>query len=66
MPGESRRVSFEATSVDKALVPGLRVVQRVTKFRGDGDLPEWAFGPFVRPNGVNPVVSPKWNPVSGK
>ena len=33
MPGETRRVSFDATSVDKALVPGLRVVQRVTKFR---------------------------------
>ena len=58
MPGESRRVSFEATCVDKALVPGLHVVQRVTKFRGPGDLPEWAFGPFVRPNGVNPVISP--------
>ena len=39
MPGESRRVSFEATSVDKALVPGLRVVQRVTKFRAPGEMP---------------------------
>ena len=31
--------------------------ERNTGFR-DGDLPEWAIGPFVRPRGVNPVISP--------
>ena len=58
MPGESRRVTFDAPSAAKGLVPGLRVVQRESKFRAPGEMPDWAFGPFVRPNGVNPVISP--------
>ena len=58
MPGESRRVSFEAMDVGKSLRSGVRVVQRETKFRDPSALPDWAFGPFVRPKGVNPVISP--------
>ena len=58
LPGERRRVAFEATDVEKDLRAGVRVVQRETKLRAPGELPDWAFGPFVRPRGVNPVISP--------
>ena len=55
--GAAWKVPLPADSVSTLVLPpdGRHTVE---DSRGPGDLPEWAFGPFVRPNGVNPVISP--------
>ena len=58
MPGESRVVRFSAPDVSAAK-GRISVVQGATGELAAPALPNWAFGPFVRPDGVNPVIAPK-------
>jgi len=50
------------TGRDEWLKVDLGAPSRVDAVKVDwtkgGEMPDWAFGPFVRPNGVNPVISP--------
>ena len=57
MPGERRVVRFSAPDISAAKGK-VTVVQGATGERVATELPSWAFGPFVRPEGVNPVISP--------
>ena len=41
-----------------AIIALMTVVQGATGERVAAELPGWAFGPFVRPEGVNPVIFP--------
>src|SRR5690606_35307176 len=46
-----------------SVVPFLLVLLSVVPFaQAQHRLPDWAFGPFVRPTGANPIISP--NPES--
>ena len=53
-----RTVTFEATDCSAA-VGELKVVQEKVAFSDPTKLPDWAFGPFKRPEGVNPVIRPQ-------
>lgn len=58
LPGERRTIAFEATDV-RAMpsTASLRVTTDALDEQKEA-FPGWAFGPFVRPAGVNPVIAP--------
>ncbi len=55
-PGERRTITFTASA---GAAERVRVLQERAELTKPGALPDWAFGPFVRPAGVNPVIAPK-------